>query len=433
MNATQGSYHVAEFSTHLESEIRRLDAQVDLFWRSERDLLKRFGLQDGMHVLDCGCGPGRLLELLEAEFNGLSLTGLEIDPILVDVCRRRFESDDRTRVRVQHGSAEEHGLEIGQYDFITMRLVLEHIPDPLAALRSLATLLKPNGRLVVISNDFAFHLRSWPNVPELDPLYEAYCASRERDGGDPCLGRRLPVLLSQAGLEVVGFEVEVAHSQLVGDDAFFQAEGVGIPAQLVESGFLDQKVFEDMIHSWKGMLRNSDHCMMRPLFVGAGRRREENEESESLREKTADGSSADRPTTRVTDQDLVAPSSELERQLADLWRLAMDVDDVGIRNNFFDLGGDSLMLEELQAAMAQTMDLHLPMAVLFQYPTIEQLAAHVERSGDLDPTDRSKAESEGEGESRSEAEPKSGESLDTKAERRRAALSNKKNRRMDRS
>jgi hypothetical protein len=54
MTSTTGSYHVAEFAANLPAEIRRLDAQVDLFWRTEKPLLMRFGLSDAMAVLDCG-------------------------------------------------------------------------------------------------------------------------------------------------------------------------------------------------------------------------------------------------------------------------------------------------------------------------------------------------------------------------------------------
>ena len=95
MTTITGSYHVAEFAANLQAEIRWLDAQADPFWQTEKRLLLRHGLTDGMTVLDCGCGPGRLLELFATELQGLSLTGLEIDPILVNACRQRF-ADDRT-------------------------------------------------------------------------------------------------------------------------------------------------------------------------------------------------------------------------------------------------------------------------------------------------------------------------------------------------
>lgn len=439
MTTTTGSYQVAEFAANLPAEIRRLDAQVDLFWRSEKPLLTKYGLTDGMSVLDCGCGPGRLLELLATEFEQLTLTGLEIDPILVEACRNRFVNT-KHQVQVHQGSAENPGLAASRFDLIIMRLVLEHIPDPVAALKSLSGLLKPAGRIVIIANDFEFHLRTSPSVPELDPLYEAYCASRRQDGGDPCIGRRLPVLFSQAGLTVEGFDMEVSHSKLVGDQAFLQAEGVGIPAQLVESGFLDQQVFEDMIRSWKQMLKDPNHSIMRPLFVGVARLPVDSErtdqQTQPLNAQTLD---SDFEQTQVN-PDYVAASTETEEVLARLWSSAMQLPGVGVRCNFFDLGGDSLMLEQLQSDVLDTLGIQVPMAVLFQYPTVEQLAGYLDEQNERAGSGaESRTPSSGQVSGESGIETDSGSKalaqetnnssdLKSKAERRREALSNKKRR-----
>ena len=442
MTTITGSYHVAEFAANLQAEIRRLDAQVDLFWQTEKRLLRRHGLTDGMTVLDCGCGSGRLLELFATELQGLSLTGLEIDPILVDASRQRFASTDH-QVAIHQGSAEQPGLDPSSFDFIVMRLVLEHVPDPVAVLKSVASLLKPGGRIAIIANDFEFHLRTSPSVAELDPLYEAYCLSRRQDGGDPCIGRRLPVLFTKAGLVIEGYEMEVSHSKLIGDNAFFQSEGVGIPAELVESGFLDQQTFENMIRSWKRMLKDPDHSIMRPLFVGVARLPSDAEDVSGIPDPKAAGNQnviADHAEGRE-DPNYVEPSSDTEQKLANLWSSAMKVSRVGVQSNFFDLGGDSLMLEQLQSDVTDRFGIQVPMAVLFQYPTIEQLAVHLDnnmassagnaaRNGyRADPAthiaDASKQNSVS-GTSRHPLNVTA--QLQSKAERHREALSNKKRR-----
>jgi ubiquinone/menaquinone biosynthesis C-methylase UbiE/acyl carrier protein len=266
----QSSYKVGSFATNVEAEIRRLNAQVDLFWPAEGELLIRHGLRDGTRVLDCGCGPGRLLELMKRRLPGLKCVGVEIDEILVEAGQKRIAESGLPDCTIQQGSAENPGLEPESFDFITLRLVLEHVPDPMASLRSLVALLKPSGRLAVISNDFEYHLRTSPPVAELDALYDAYCAARRRDGGDPCIGRRVPHLLRETGLTLVACEITLAHSAVVGDGPFLRAEGAGVPAQLVRTGFLDAKVLDDMTHSWRAMLETPGHCIARPLWVAVG-------------------------------------------------------------------------------------------------------------------------------------------------------------------
>lgn len=374
-----GSYHVSSFSANTQAEIRRLDAQVDLFWPTERELIDRYGLEEGMDYLDCGCGPGRLIELLKGRYPGLKCTGLEMDPILVEAANGKLSELGFSDCSVIQGTAESPNLPAKSFDFITMRLVLEHVLDPVEALQSLRRLLRPGGRLFIISNDFENHTRTWPFVPELDPLYEAYCASRREDHGDPCIGRRVPRLLAKAGFSIVAQEIEVAHNAITGDEAFFKAEGVGIPAQLVSSGFLDQAVFESMIHSWKEMLADPDHCITRQLCIAIG-------EAQSGAVSVADAVSAIAPTTVTAGEtgaeetEFNPPGTELEKELATLWCEAMGLERVSIRSNFFDLGGNSLMLEQLHVKLREKLGYEEQITTLFQYPTIEQLAEYLQSS-----------------------------------------------------
>lgn len=369
--SSTGSYRAESFAIGLEDEIRRLNAQVDLFWRVERPLLERAGLAEGMDVLDCGCGPGRLIELLKQTKPSLRCTGLEVDSVLADAARQRLARQGLPDCRIVQGSAEQPNLPPGSFDFIVMRLVLEHLPDPVLALRQLAALLRPNGRIAVISNDFEFHLRTWPPVEELDQLYDAYCASRRQDGGDPCLGRKLPNLLTETGLAVEAFEIEVAHSSLEGDRAFLQAEGSGIPAQLVQSGFLAEDTFQGMVESWKRMLRTPGHAIMRPLFVAVGRK------GEPVEANVASIANAGPDETRP-DLDFVPPATELEKKLAEIWRRAIGAERVGVTNTFFDLGGDSLMLEDVLADIEGSLGRNLSTATLFQHPTVRALARRLD-------------------------------------------------------
>jgi ubiquinone/menaquinone biosynthesis C-methylase UbiE len=373
--AEEGSYHVSSFSANTQAEIRRLDAQVDLFWKSEWQLLTRFGLKENMDFLDCGCGPGRLIELLKNEMPGLKCTGLEMDPILVEAANLKLRERGFSDCRVIQGTAEEPGLDEGSFDFITMRLVLEHVPDPVTALNSLRRLLKPGGRIFIISNDFENHTRTWPPVPELDPLYEAYCASRRNDHGDPCIGRRVPRLLASSGFSVVAQEIEVAHNAIVGDEAFFKAEGVGIPAQLVSSGFLEQSVFESMIRSWKAMLADPDHCITRQLCVAIGENPSGAQATATLHEVAKTDVSKQAP---AEDVEFHAPGTELERRLAALWCVVMGLERVSVRGNFFDLGGNSLMLEQLHVRLQEDLGYEEPITTLFQYPTVAMLAEYLE-------------------------------------------------------
>ncbi|MBN8472056.1 amino acid adenylation domain-containing protein [Corallococcus exiguus] len=76
---------------------------------------------------------------------------------------------------------------------------------------------------------------------------------------------------------------------------------------------------------------------------------------------------------------LLAPRNARELQLVRLWESVLGVQPVGVRCNFFELGGHSLLAVRLMAAVREATGRDLPLAALFQAPTVEQFAALLRR------------------------------------------------------
>ena len=72
-----------------------------------------------------------------------------------------------------------------------------------------------------------------------------------------------------------------------------------------------------------------------------------------------------------------SPAGDLERELARLWREVLNVEDVGVGDNFFDLGGHSLLLGHVHHRITTELGRELPMVALFQHTTIRALATHL--------------------------------------------------------
>ena len=70
----------------------------------------------------------------------------------------------------------------------------------------------------------------------------------------------------------------------------------------------------------------------------------------------------------------VAPRTVLERTIAGIWCELLHVEQVGLRDNFFDLGGHSLLVVQMQARLRDALGRDVPVVKLFQYPTISALA-----------------------------------------------------------
>lgn len=263
---SNGSYQLSTFSTSIKAEMKRLDSQIDLFWKKESTFYSKFNMGNQLHIIDLGCGTGHLIEKLSQEYPLSRFTGVEQDPLLVEAATARLQSN-KAVVQIINSSIEEFDPQSEKFDIAILRLVLEHVPDPLLVLKKIHSFLKTEGVIIVIDNDFEYHLSTSPQISELKDLYNAYIKSRAQDGGDPCIGRRLPLLLKQAGFHQIDMDILSAHSHLIGDFPFLNSEGGGIPTRLTKSGFLQESVLDSLVKKWKVMLNSPDHCLFRQIFA----------------------------------------------------------------------------------------------------------------------------------------------------------------------
>ena len=76
----------------------------------------------------------------------------------------------------------------------------------------------------------------------------------------------------------------------------------------------------------------------------------------------------------------VAPSTELEQLLATLWQENLGVDKVGVEDDFFELGGNSLVAVQVASRVRGRFQVELALASLFESPTVRRLAQLVEKA-----------------------------------------------------
>jgi acyl carrier protein len=74
----------------------------------------------------------------------------------------------------------------------------------------------------------------------------------------------------------------------------------------------------------------------------------------------------------------VAPTNETEQRIAEVWQTILGVEQVGIHDNFLELGGNSLIGTQVISRLRQAFDLNLPLTILFEAPTVAELAVAIE-------------------------------------------------------
>jgi acyl carrier protein len=72
-----------------------------------------------------------------------------------------------------------------------------------------------------------------------------------------------------------------------------------------------------------------------------------------------------------------APRTEAERIVSEIWREALHVEQVGIKDNFFDLGGNSLLLVKVHSKLQEAFSRNISMVEMFRRATVVSLASYL--------------------------------------------------------
>ncbi|MER7583661.1 methyltransferase domain-containing protein [Kitasatospora sp. NPDC097691] len=206
-----GSYDPARTTGGgLAAELDRLEAQAALSFPEELRILRELGIGTDTGtgagtdtapgpatVLELGAGPGAVTRRLRAALPaGTALIAADIDGGLL-----AHAAGPGVTLLVADGA--DLPMPDASVDFVLLRYVLQHVPDPAAVLAEARRVLKPGGRVACTEVDSALWGAAEPSYPELAGVHAKMAAAQRADGGDRSIGRRLPRLLRAAGFDEV--------------------------------------------------------------------------------------------------------------------------------------------------------------------------------------------------------------------------------------
>lgn len=167
-------------------------------------------------------------------------------------------------------------------------------------------------------------------------------------------------------------ETELEGTSRAGEPAARLANAHGLELGLTPSE--GAEVFARWAAAFAGEPRVSVSCRDLPVLVT---RAEALDAAELMREATALTAGRRRHARTLRQTPYVAPRNELETQLCNLWRELLGVEEIGVEDGFFDIGGDSLLATQLLGRIGHQLGVALPLRALFEAPTVALLALRI--------------------------------------------------------
>lgn len=190
-------------------------------------------LRPGLDLLDVGCGPGTITADLAARVAPGRVVGLDRSPDVVEQA-----ATDHPEVSFAVGDVYALEDDDASYDVVHAHQVLQHLSAPVAALREMRRVCRPDGVVAVRDSDYATF--TWaPADPVLDRWLAVYHAVARGNDAEPDAGRFLKGWALEAGFSTVEVSATVWAFSTAEERAWW---GGLWSDRVVDSSFADQAV-----------------------------------------------------------------------------------------------------------------------------------------------------------------------------------------------
>lgn len=216
-------------------------------------------LAPGQALLDVGCGPGTLTADLARRVAPGTAIGLDRAESVLEEARASTEEN----VRFATGDVYDLPFANAAFDVVHAHQVLQHLSDPVAALREMNRVCRPDG--VVAVRDADYHAMTWwPADPALDRWMEVYQSVARANGAEPDSGRRLLSWARAAGLRDVAASSSVWCYASPEDRDWWgglwseRILASDVASQALDEGHATEDELEEISAGWRRWAASSD-------------------------------------------------------------------------------------------------------------------------------------------------------------------------------
>jgi len=217
-------------------------------------------------ILDIGCGPGSItLDLAQYVPNG-SITGIDIESArtALEDAQKRAKDEGKHNVTFQVGDISKLDFADGSFDIVHVHQVIQHVPDPVGALREMRRVCKVGG--LVAARETA-EMMWYPELPGMEEMFTLYKKVAAWTGGTPGAGKQLRPLVKKAEFKPEDIVMHDASSwcyntpDTIATWSHMWADriaGSSFKTNALNSGFATQADLDRLRETWLGFAKEDD-------------------------------------------------------------------------------------------------------------------------------------------------------------------------------
>lgn len=215
----------------------------------------------GARVLDVGCGPGTITLDIAGRVAPGTVTGIDASADVIEQAQRDATGIDN----VTFATGDVYALDFpdASFDVVHAHQVLQHLPDPVGALREMRRVCKPDGVVACRDSDYAAF--TWyPLTPQLESWQALYRAIARANRGEPDAGRYLLAWANAAGFSEVTPSASAWCFATPTDRAWWgdlwadRMTTSAIATQAERDGFATRAELETTADAWRAWAANPD-------------------------------------------------------------------------------------------------------------------------------------------------------------------------------
>jgi SAM-dependent methyltransferase len=212
-------------------------------------------LSPGLDLLDVGCGPGTITIDLASRVAPGRVVGIDAASDAIDAARA---AADEAGGEIELSTGDVYALEHPDkaFDVVHAHQVLQHLGDPVAALREMRRVCRADG--VVAARDSIYRAFTWhPASSGLDRWQDLYCQVAEANGGEPDAGSHLRAWCLEAGFSAVEASATAWCFATDEDRAWWgglwadRITSTALADRAVELGFATRGGLDELSQAWR--------------------------------------------------------------------------------------------------------------------------------------------------------------------------------------